>query len=232
MCGVIFSIDHIVFAATRKQRDDLMAELGQLGFRPEAFTLEFPEIGATSESLSFSEGAFVEFVVCDDERLAPTLWFERTPRVIGLGFSSDDFAADTDWWDWREAWRMNEDHVLPGGDVLNIHAAGPHKHRSPFYVFVMDRSDGRLEFPSNVSGPKLERIAIAGRRAEDWRRQLSDWLRMPWEREKPMVGATELTFADGDHADVAVSLVFSDAGGAASEISLAAGTLSVRPPTR
>src|SRR6266511_297189 len=127
MCGVIFSIDHIVFAATRTQRAGLLARPGQFGFRPEAFTLEFPEIGATSESASFSGGAFVEFVVCDDERLAPALWFERTPRVIGLGFSSDAYAADTDWWDWSEAWRMNEDHVLPGGDVLNIHATGPHE---------------------------------------------------------------------------------------------------------
>jgi hypothetical protein len=229
---VIFSIDHIVFAATRAQRTDLMAELSQLGFRTEAFTLEFPEIGATSESLSFSGGAFVEFVVCDDERLAPTLWFELTPRVIGLGFSSDDFAGDTDWWDWREAWRMNEDHVLPSEGVLNIHAAGPHEHRSPFYVFVMDRSEGRLEFPLNVSGPELERITIAGRRAEDCHRQLAEWLRVPSVNGKLMVGATELTFADADHPNVAVSLVFSDAEADAREISLAAGTLSVRPVTR
>jgi hypothetical protein len=39
---MIFAFDHIVFAASRSERDALATELERCGLRPEAFTLEFP----------------------------------------------------------------------------------------------------------------------------------------------------------------------------------------------
>ena len=170
---MIFSIDHIVFAATAAQREELMATLAGHGFSPERFTLEFPEIGAASESLSFAGGGFVEFVAELDATRSPKVWFTETPRVIGVGFASDAFERDVGGWSQEEAWRMDEDHVLPDGAVLNIHAAGPHHHLSDFYVFVMDGQTGTLEFPGTDASSSLREIRLHGREAQHWRRDLA-----------------------------------------------------------
>ena len=161
---MIFSIDHIVFAATAAQREELMATLAGHGFSPERFTLEFPEIGAASESLSFLGGGFVEFVAELDATRSPKVWFAETPRVIGIGFASDAFERDVGGWLQEEAWRMDEDHVLPDGMVLNIHAAGPHHHLSDFYVFVMDRQTGTLSSPAPMPARLCARSACMAAR--------------------------------------------------------------------
>src|SRR5262245_36478279 len=109
---MIFALDHIVHAVSPSDQDQLLATLPTVGFRPEPFRLEFPEIGAASESLSFSSGAFVEFVVELDPALSPRVWFDELPRVIGLGFASDDFDADTRWREEPGAWLMDEQHLL------------------------------------------------------------------------------------------------------------------------
>ena len=179
---MIFSIDHIVFAADAAESTDLRDSLAETGFQREEFTLEFPEIGATSESLSFASGGFVEFVVGSDRRLAPEVWFADTPRVIGLGFSSNDFAADTWWSSGPRGWVMNEDHVLPDGSCLTIHAAGPHEHSSDFYIFVMDRPDGRLQFSERTEGPRLSRLKFVGLDADVWDKRLREWLQLPERR--------------------------------------------------
>jgi hypothetical protein len=208
---VIFSIDHIVFAADAAESTDLRDSLAETGFQREEFTLEFPEIGATSESLSFASGGFVEFVVGSDRQLAPEVWFADTPRVIGLGFSSNDFAADTWWSSEPRAWVMNEDHLLPDGSRLTIHAAGPHEHSSEFYVFVMDRPDGRLQFSERTDGPRLNRLKFTGADADAWEKRLREWLRLPARKGALLAGQVELTFDAGDRPGVRISPVF-DAG--------------------
>ncbi len=44
------------------------------------------------------------------------------------------------------AWTMPEQQGFPD-------AAGPHEHQSDFYVFVMNRKDGVLQFPE-LTGPE------------------------------------------------------------------------------
>src|SRR5579862_7797146 len=136
---MIFSLDHIVCSATETERDRVVAALESHGFRPEQFTLRFPSSGARSDSWSFAGGGFIEFVTEDAPGSSGSPWFHQTPRVIGLGFASDAFADDTRWDGGDNCWRMDEHHTLPTGVDLRIHAAGPHEHRSDFYVFVMDR---------------------------------------------------------------------------------------------
>ena len=205
---MIFSIDHIVFAASPRQSLEITDRLDCAGFRPEAFSLDFPEIGAASESLSFKGGGFVEFVVELDSTRSPQVWFNEVPRVVGLGFSSDDFEADTWWSSEPEGWVMDEDHALPGGSRLNIHAAGPHEHLSDFFVFVMDRPDGRLQFPERSSGPRLRQLTFQGAQADQWKSRLEEWLRLPVRSDILTVGDVELRFLPGAHPAVRVSPTF------------------------
>jgi hypothetical protein len=207
---VIFALDHIVFAVSETDQQQLLAQLPLLGFRPERFRLEFPEIGAASESLSFSSGAFVEFVVELDAARSPRVWFTEIPRVIGLGFSSDDFEADTSWRGQPEAWLMDEEHLLPDGRTLRIHGAGPHHHQSDFYVFVMDRADGKLEFPDHRTGPvRLRTITLRGAEAPAWHARLQRWLGLAAPGEDTLqVGDVQLRFEGGGHPSVRATPTF------------------------
>lgn len=229
---MIFSIDHIVFAATPEERRELQRSLDRVGFVPEEFTLEFPEIGASSDSLSFGGGGFVEFVVENEPALSPKFWFAETPRIIGLGFASDAFDPDTEHWTQPDAWEMDEDHVLPSGEVLNIHAAGPQVHRSEFYVFVMDRAAGALEFPHTRATPRLEEIRIDGQDAARWRADLAAWLRVDGPDGSLRVGDAALSFTDDARPGVRATLVFSAEVDAGETIPLGAGSIEIRPASR
>ena len=227
---MIFSIDHLVFSATPSTAREIRGQLTAAGFFPESFGLRFPEIGAASESLSFAGGGFVEFVVEFDTTRSPRVWFAETPRLMGLGFASDDFESDTHWRGEPESWVMNEDHVLSSGSRINIHAAGPHRHLSDFYVFVMDRPDGRLEFPQRVEGPRLHGIHFEGAEAEGWRQQLARWLGLPEAASDTLrVGDVELRFSQSAETALRVSPTF-DVGATGAEIPLARGRIELAAP--
>jgi hypothetical protein len=224
---MIFSIDHIVFAATAVEAAGLTQRLKGAGFVEEHFRLEFPEIGAHSDSLSFAGGGFVEFVAASDLDRVPSVWFAQTPRIIGLGFASDNFDADVADWTQADAWTMNEDHVLPTGRTVTIHAAGPHRHHEDFYVFVMDRPDGRLEFPETAAQPRLREIVLAGQEARRWGDNLERWLRLPRDGDTLAVGDVRLRFEVSNQENVHGSLRFASSASGDSSIALAAGSLEV-----
>jgi hypothetical protein len=148
-----FAIDHIVFAATEQQRDELITVLRDFGFAAVDFHLNFPDDGVASDSVGFRGGSFLEFVYRTAPHGGPAIWFAERPRVIGLGFSASDFAADTDWNSEPGAWAMPEQQGFPN-------SAGPHEHHSDFYIFVMNRKDGVLQFPELTAGPKLAEITL------------------------------------------------------------------------
>ncbi|HEY7145499.1 MAG TPA: hypothetical protein VH637_14745 [Streptosporangiaceae bacterium] len=224
---MIFSIDHIVFAATPGQRDELMPALRQAGLADVGLSLDFPEDGVASQMLGYRGGGGLEFVTETDPRHSPAVWFAQVPRVIGVGFASDDFDQDTRWDGDPGAWVMDENVPLPDGKVLNIHAAGPHKHKSDFYVFVMDRRDGRLEFPALAGGPRLARITLAGPDAGWWHDRLARWLRLPASPGGGLAaGATELAFTDGPGPAVRATLSFAAAGDT-TVLPLAAGAIEL-----
>ncbi len=209
---MIFSIDHIVIAVSRRQHEQLRQRLALAGFAAERFHLEFPEIGAASDSLSYRGGGFVECVVELDPERSPRVWFDNVPRIIGLGFSSDAFERDTPWRE-EEGWEMDEDHALPDGSVLNIRAAGPHEHLADFYVFVMDRPDRELQFLDRPEGPKLKRLTFVGVDAERWEKNLSHWLELHHDGVGLRVGDVELRFVPGVRPRVQVSATFEVASG-------------------
>jgi hypothetical protein len=222
---MIFSVDHIVFAASNQQTRTLVARLVSAGFDSRGFELDFPEIGAGSESLGYAGGGMVEFVYQRGRNEGASMWFDRVPRVIGVGLASNDFEADTSWHE-ADAWTMSEDHRLPDGSIVNIHAAGPHQHMSPFYVFVMDRSEGRLQFPDLRSGPTLRHIDISGRDAELWRDRLHRWLRLDGHARHIAVGDAEIRFRASSGARLQVSLTF-EVGRAAARLPLSDGAIDL-----
>jgi hypothetical protein len=226
---MVFSLDHIVFSATTEERDRLAAELEPHGFQKEQFTLVFPEAGARSESWSFAGGGFVEFVSEDVPSGTGSPWFDQSPRVIGLGFASDAFAGDTRWEDLDGAWRMDEHHLLPTGANLRIHAAGPHEHRSDFYVFVMDRADGRLEFPFRTTGPRLRRITLTGAAADAWGANLARWLAIEPAGGELRIGDVALGFAASNSPSVRASLHYESELGQPTRIELAGGRIEITP---
>jgi hypothetical protein len=215
-----------VFSASPSDSRVIRDQLETAGFVPQSFRLDFAAIGAASESLSFAGGGFVEFVVELDSNRSPGVWFDRTPRLMGLGFSSDDFGSDTDWPGEPDSWVMDEDHVLPDGSRLNIHAAGPHHHLSEFYVFVMDRPDGLLQFPRQGDGPRLRRISFVGSKADLWRQRLAGWLELPEDASCLRVGEVELHFRESAESTLHVSPTF-EVEAAESEIALARGRIEL-----
>src|ERR1700686_855664 len=102
---MIFSIDHMVFVTSKPQRDQLVSPLVTARFARKGFLLDFAEKGSGSESLAYAGGGMVEFVYPLDTRKVPPVWFNGMPRLMGLGFASDDFAADTDWEPEPGAWK-------------------------------------------------------------------------------------------------------------------------------
>jgi hypothetical protein len=214
---LIFSIDHIVFAATPEQRDEVMGALRQAGFPPVDFRLDFPENASASESVGFRGGSSLEFVFETGPPGGPAEWFGQVPRVIGLGFSSDDFERDTAWDPDPGAWVMPEQQGFPN-------SAGPHEHFSDFYVFVMNRKDRVLQFPGLTEGPRLARITLTGADAGLWRERLGRWLQLPARADGLAVGDVELAFEEGPHPSVRATLSFEVAGDPA-VIPLAAGEI-------
>jgi hypothetical protein len=198
-CLVIFSVDHVVFAATRQQASDLITTLQGHGFAPLDFHLDFPDDHLASDSVGLQGGILLEFVYETGEHEGPAAWFDEVPRVIGIGFSSDDFSADTAWDGDSGAWTMPEQQGMPS-------AAGPHEHQSDFYTFVMNRKDGVLQFPELTAGPRLDRITLAGAGSASWRERLQRWLGLKADGESLLAGGTRISFADGPAASVRAGL--------------------------
>jgi hypothetical protein len=199
---VIFSIDHVVFSATQEQAGDLISTLHRYGFPQVDFHLDFADDHLASDSVGVHAGMLLEVVYETRDHAGPAAWFDQAPRVIGLGFASDDFATDTAWDGDLGAWRMPAQQGMPP-------AAGPHEHQSDFYVFVMDRQDGVLQFPELTHGshPQVAQITLAGAESATWRERLQRWLGLEAsDGDNLSVGNTQLKFADGPAATVRASL--------------------------
>jgi hypothetical protein len=194
---VIYGVDHIVLAVPGQERRRIADGLVAAGFKPTPLDLDFSEIGAASESFAMAGGGYVELVYETELGRAPAVWFAGAPRVIGPGFSSDDFERDVAAWGEPDGmWLMDEDKPLPDGSVLNIHAAGPHPHFEPFYVFVMDTPTPL--FAGLRAEPRLVRLTFSGAQAGEWSERLASWLRLAGMS----VGEVELRFEETGAAGV------------------------------
>ncbi len=87
---MIFAIDHLVLSVAPAQAPVVLSELREAGFVAHNFVLSFDDANSESESLSYDGGGMVEVLHSRELRPNPT-WFGEVPRVIGMGFASDDF---------------------------------------------------------------------------------------------------------------------------------------------
>jgi Glyoxalase-like domain len=217
---MIFGLDHLVLCGSRDDLEQLQTRLTPAGFAPVPGKLRFDEIGAHSESLAYGGGGFVEVVYEVRSGEAPRDWFDgRVPRVIGIGVSSDDFERDTA--DWH--WTMDEEQVLEDGTTLRIHAAGPHEHLSPLYLFAMDRPERTLDHPHLGGVAKLTSLTFNGREAALWRRRLDEWLDL-----SNAIGDVELRFFEDDAPGAVVTPAFK-VHTAAGTVKLAASAIELVP---
>jgi hypothetical protein len=197
---VIFGIDHLVLCGSRDDLGRLRSRLSPAGFIPVPGKLRFDEIGAHSESLAYRGGGFVEVVYEVVPGRAPDAWFGGpVPRVMGIGVSSDHFDRDTAGW----LWTMDEDQVREDGTTLRIHAAGPHEHRSPLYLFAMDRPDRTLDHPHLGGLAELVSLTFGGQEAGLWRRRINEWL-----GRSDAIGNIELRFVADDDPGAVVTPTF------------------------
>ncbi len=205
---MIFAIDHLVLSAAPAQAPRVLSELQEAGFVSNNFVLNFDETNSGSESLSYDGGGMVE-VRHSRQQIPDPIWFAEVPRVIAMGFGSDDFLTDTAWGsDLEEGhWTMNEELLLPDGLSLPVVAAGPHRHASEFYVFVMDRPAGKLQFPDVPAVPHLVSVTVSGSDATLWRDRLQRWLHIA---EAPVlrVGDVDLRFEESGPRGVRVTPTF------------------------
>jgi hypothetical protein len=210
---VIHAIDHIVYAVPSGECERLGERLLANGFRPTSLDLDFSEIGAASRSYAMASGGFVELVYETEPGVAPHAWFSEAPRVIGVGFSSDDFERDVGvWGDPQGMWRMDELKPLRDGSTLRIHAAGPHPHFEPFYVFVMDTP--QLPYPHLGADAQLKDLTFSGAQAAQWRQRLATWLAPAEAGETLRIGGVALRFRETRATDLEVVPHFSVPGGA------------------
>jgi hypothetical protein len=218
---VIYGVDHIVLAVPGGERRRIAEGLLEAGFKATPLDLDFNEIGAASESFAMASGGYVELVYETELGRAPAVWFTGAPRVIGLGFSSDDFERDiAAWGDLDGMWLMDEDKELPDGSLLNIHAAGPHPHFEPFYVFLMDTPTPL--FGGLGAEPRLVRLTFSGAEAGEWRERLTGWLGLA----ETVVGEVELRFQQSADAGILAWPTFV-APGPPKSIPLAAGSIEL-----
>lgn len=215
---MIFGVDHLVLCGGRNDLELIRSRLSPAGFVPVPGRLRFDEIGAHSESLAYQGGGFVEVVYEVRPGEGPPVWFEgRVPRLMGIGVSSDDFERDTAGW----LWRMDEEQVLDDGSPLRIHAAGPHEHLSPVYLFAMDRPGRRLDYPHLGGVARLVSLTFVGQEASLWQQQLGVWL-----GDSEAIGEVELRFIEGNETGVVVTAGFR-VPAAAGTFALASGSLEL-----
>ena len=205
---MIFAIDHLVLSVAPAQAPVVLSELREAGFVAHNFVLSFDDANSESESLSYDGGGMVEVLHSRELRPNPT-WFGEVPRVIGMGFASDDFVTDTAWGSDREEgdWTMDRELLLPDGSPLRVVAAGPHKHASEFYVFVMDRPAEKLQFPDVAAVPHLVNVIFSGSDASLWRDRLQRWLHLA---DGPVlrVGDVDLRFEESEPPGVRATPTF------------------------
>jgi hypothetical protein len=205
---MIFAIDHFVLSAPPARALEVLTDLREAGFVANNFVLRFDDSNSESESLSYDGGGMVEVLHSREQRPDPT-WFADVPRVIGMGFASDDFLTDTAWGSDSEEghWTMNGELLLPDGSPLHVIAAGPHRHDSEFYVFIMDRPAGELQFPDVPAVPHLVSVTFSGPDAGLWRDRLQRWLHLA---DGPVlrVGDVDLRFEEPGPRGVRITPTF------------------------
>jgi hypothetical protein len=204
--GMPTQIDHIILAVSPAERLSISARLKEAGFlHGNAGTHDG---GTANEGVAFAGGGFIELLYWNREGAGPDVWFGETPRVQGLGFTTDDYDGIADpWASLENSWNRMFTKTLPDGEVMGCQAAGPVAHLSEFYPFVMDRPEPA--FADLKAAARLTKITFAGQQHALWRDRFAQWFPLT-ERGGDLVSddGVVIGFQPGPHPRVRLSLTF------------------------
>jgi hypothetical protein len=202
---VLTGIDHLILATPGDEVGSLAERLYEAGFcRGDGGSHVG---GATANSnVYFAKGAFIELLFEQAVGSGPAEWFTHVPRIQGVGFMSTDLRRDAEaWGDSPEAWDREFSRIRNDGVKTTSHAAGPAR-MGEFYVFAMDRAEGRY---GDDATPELVRLEFRGRDADLWETRLHRWLRLePSGDGRFVLNDLEFIFQAGDEPAVNVFPTF------------------------
>ncbi len=223
-------IDHLILAVSPEEQGVIATALTAAGFVDHGQSTPAPADGfedkgaIRNQYLSFSGGGFIEMLAVDEITPEVELWFEETPRIQGIGFSTDRYDEQaTPWASMAGSW--NEEFGKHG-DEEYFWAAGPLTHEAKFYPFVMGRP--RTPYADVASPVELRKVVFAGRNSDHWKQGFGTWFELTsidggYRADDGVV----LEFIDGEHEDMRVSAVF-DVPGESVTIPISGGTIELR----
>jgi hypothetical protein len=221
------ALDHLVMAIDRNKLDEIRQQLYDAGFAPGGDPGSHDTTETADENFVYANGAYLELVWELRDGSGPAIWFERIPRLQGVGFSTSDYAADiASWMQEENAWDIQVSKELEDGGRFYARGSGPIPMlENEFYVFIMDREQPRMALGA---APRLRRLTFAGTEADVWRERLGRWLDLPQDDEGYSFDGTQFRFEPDSVSGTWVSLLYTVPSGGGS-IPLAHGELSLVP---
>jgi len=219
---MIVQIDHIILAIDRTYYPELSSQLKAAGF---VHADAGKHSGGTqNENVAFAGGAFLELLHEQSAGSGPAEWFGETPRVQGIGFSTNDYEHDiASWVNNPGAWDQQFSKTLVDGTVSTCQAAGP-LPRHTFYPFVMDRP--ATPWGSLGASAVLREVTFAGAAYRQWHERFAGWFGLQGDDGSLNCGDAKLKFVDGPHPDMRASLSF-DVATAGRQIPISGGTIEL-----
>lgn len=224
------TIDHIIVATKGPEHEALSQRLARAGFvRGDTADLD---LGVSNEHVLFSSGAFLEVLHSSSEDGGPEEWFTETPRIQGIGFTTDDF-DDTmaSWGDPPHSWHGEFGGTVPDdaeGRGRKIRGAGPSKHVAEFYPFIMDRPSPSPAYQASGASATLTTITIRGKDPQLWREQFRERFRLqPADVGLTTDDGVTILFEQGNTSQPRPSLEFSVTQ-APGSIEMPSGTISLK----
>lgn len=216
-------IDHIIVAVDAAYKPALSAQLKAAGF---AHGDAGKHGGATAnENVAFAGGGFLELLYEQSPGSGPGVWFAETPRVQGIGVSTDDYTADIAAWGTPPgSWDQMFGKVLDTGQSSECRAAGPIA-RDEFYVFYMDRPE--TDFTGLGATARLTDIIVRGEQYQLWHDRFRDWFGLEAVDGGLACGDVTFRFEPGPHPAIRLSLKFAVDPAAAAVIPIAGGTIEL-----
>lgn len=222
---MILGIDHLVLPVGAGDGEELRAQLLDIGMT-RLGDGDSGDHGARNTLLAFDGGGFLELTWEREPGAAPFPGlFDVTPRLAGVGFTSNDFDNDRQRFDDAPAaWLWEREWIRSDGERVGYRAAGPIPVGEA-YLFLMEGS--ALPNADVNSRGRLTEIRLTGAPATQWRDTYESSLGIPFQNDRCTVGHTDLVFARDEVPVLVTSLTLSGTG-VDRTIQLAQGTIELK----
>jgi|GEM_PF-6483364 len=228
------AIDHLILAVTAEEHGPIVEKLSAAGFFAHPVGApgngESDDIvkgtGLVNQAVSFHGGGFIEVLHSTDTTGTHDMWFNETPRIQGVGFTTEKYdELVKPWEDMPDSWNARFVKTHPNDALDEFWAAGPLTHTGKFYPFVM--KSVYPPYKGVEAEARLRTITFSGQRYQWWAEHISSWFGLLGSGNEWKTEADErIVFTDGPHEDIRLSVQF-DVPGESSQIPLSFGTLEL-----